>query len=234
MALRLVAALLVGLIGLPGLAQAGWRGSLALTSDYVQRGRSQSGGDPAVQAEAGYLFDNGVLATLWASSAEVPQGPEVDVLVGWSRAFGSDWAWNLSAGYYAYPDSEPSAAYDRAEFAATLAWSDRFAGLLSWSPNTATESTRGVDRDPAYAAEVTAQQPLLSWLTVNGGLGYRGLSAADDYCYWNLTLGARRGRFLLELSRIGTDAGARARFGEDQAGDRTVVSLSMQFTGRAP
>lgn len=213
------------------LAQDRWQGSLTLTSDYVQRGRSLSGGDPALQGEVSYRDAGGLQLGVWASTAARPLGPEVDLLLSLSRPLGDDWAWNLAAGYYSYPDSELSVSYDRVEASAILAWSDRVALLLAWSPQTAVNTASGFDRGPAAAAEITAQWPLLSWLSLNAGLGYRELAAADDHRYWNLGLSARRGRALLELSRIGTDARARAQFGEDEAGDRSVLTLTWRFAG---
>lgn len=228
---KLAAAAVALALNATAQAQDRWQGSLTLTSDYVQRGRSLSGGDPALQGEISYRYAGGLQLGAWASTAQRPLGPEVDLLLSLSRPLGDDWAWNLALGYYSYPDSELSVSYDRVEASAILAWSDRVALLLAWSPQTAVNTVSGFDRGPAAAAEITAQWPLLSWLSLGAGLGYRELAAADDHRYWNLGLGARRGRALLELSRIGTDARARAQFGEDEAGDRSVLTLSWRFDG---
>lgn len=217
------------LIAAPASAQGGWQGSLTRTTDYVLRGLSQTGGDPALQAGANYGFTSGVQAGIWTSNTEKPLGREVDVLLGLSRPLGEDWAWNLGFGYYSYPDSELPVNHDRVEGSAVLAWSDRLTLLLAWSPDTPTYADQGLERGPAAAGDITGQWPLREWLWLAAGLGYRDLQAVGGYRYWNVGLGARYRRFVLELSRIGTDASARADFGEEQAGDRTVLSLTLQF-----
>jgi uncharacterized protein (TIGR02001 family) len=63
--------------------------SLALTSDYVFRGITQTDYDPALQAGLTYSWDNGIYVGGWTSNVDFADsnGPDIefDTYIGWSH-----------------------------------------------------------------------------------------------------------------------------------------------------
>jgi uncharacterized protein (TIGR02001 family) len=112
------AAVLLGLAP-AGDARAGTSGSIALTSDYVFRGISQNGQDPALQAGLDYASARGFYAGSWGSNiswlsdlgaAGVPVSSslELDVYGGHRGKLGDKLSFDLGALYYWYPGAYPS------------------------------------------------------------------------------------------------------------------------------
>lgn len=69
-------------------------GQLALASDYVFRGISQSNGDPALQAGARIDGAGGFYGSAWASRVDYPSAPdaraEIDYVLGIRQPLGAD------------------------------------------------------------------------------------------------------------------------------------------------
>ncbi len=86
--------------------------TMYLTTDYVSRGISFSGEDPAIQGHFDYAHPSGMFAGIWASSwdsAELSNNIETGYYAGYGGALG-DVGYSLSANYYAYPDADDDAA----------------------------------------------------------------------------------------------------------------------------
>ena len=106
-------------------------GYLTLVSDYVFRGASQSNEDPTVQAGVDYLHPSGVFAGVFVARTEFPGNSfgsnpgsiEVDAYLGYSRAAGRDWSWDIAALHYDFPDST-GFDYSYDELAANLHFRD--------------------------------------------------------------------------------------------------------------
>lgn len=92
-------------------AHAGTSGTLALTSDYLFRGLSQTDQEPALQGGIEYARDNGAYAGIWgsniswlsdSSSASLPISSrvELDGYAGWRVPLGE--TLKLDAGVYTY------------------------------------------------------------------------------------------------------------------------------------
>lgn len=228
----------------PLVALAGWEAALTATSDYVHRGLSQSGGDPALQGGLAYRWANGAQAGVWASSIDTPlglgggsggssdMGLELDYHLGFGRALGADWAGQLALTYYTYPDSELPVDYDYAEFGATLSWRGRLALALAWSPEVSGYDGYALREAPATSGELSLQWPLAAPLWAGAGIGYAERPELDGgYRYWSAGITVQLGRWTADLLRIGSDADARRRFGDTAAEDRTVLSLGVRFGG---
>ena len=112
-----VAALLCGALGSTGEAAAETTGSLALTSNYLFRGVTQTNDKPALQGGITWTHESGFYAGGWGSSISwladgdpaVSSSVELDGFVGYSGTFGaSDVGFDVGATYYAYPGKFPS------------------------------------------------------------------------------------------------------------------------------
>src|SRR6202158_3170302 len=133
-----VAALLLGRAAAAQAADFG--GFIALTSDYVYRGATQTSHDPALQADAHYYSASGWLAGLWGTSVRpVPEeatNVELDPYLGYTRALGDEWSTRLAAVYHAYLGNNPGSRYRYSELAGTLAYRSQVFFTVAGSPHT--------------------------------------------------------------------------------------------------
>ena len=93
---RTLAALFCGCMAVATSAHAGTTGSVALTSDYVFRGVSQTDGKPALQGGIEFASEGGFYAGAWGSNvswlsdlsttaAPISSSLELDVYGGYRR-----------------------------------------------------------------------------------------------------------------------------------------------------
>ncbi|HEX5122312.1 MAG TPA: TorF family putative porin [Rhodanobacteraceae bacterium] len=107
-------------------------GNVALTSDYMFRGLTQTWGDLAIQGGADLSMKNGVAAGFWASSISGGSYPgaslELDVYASYGAAINDDWSWRAGLYGYLYPHGNldraglPSRSFDTLEANAALTW----------------------------------------------------------------------------------------------------------------
>jgi uncharacterized protein (TIGR02001 family) len=91
-----------GLVLASPLAYSAVEYSADVSSDYLWRGTSLSGGNAAASAAIDYSHDSGVYVGLWTSSAA--GAAETDIYAGWASSLGGV---DLDVGLinYAYPQS---------------------------------------------------------------------------------------------------------------------------------
>ncbi len=112
--------------GLPGEIAA----EVGLVSDYVDRGISNSDGNPAVQGGISYSIGTGVgdtsaYAGFWGSSVDFDDGGEATVELDWyfglnGTAPGTELVWDASFAYYSYPGASSGLNYDYWEIPVVL------------------------------------------------------------------------------------------------------------------
>ena len=88
--------------------------NVALVSNYIFRGLTQTFGKPAIQGGMDYAHSSGIYAGLWASSISSHQyaggSSEIDYYFGYNGKLAGDWGW--TAGFYGY--YYPGASYKNA------------------------------------------------------------------------------------------------------------------------
>lgn len=130
--------MLASLVGIPTFAQAAEESphkvsaNVGMYSNYVFRGISQTGGDPAIQGGLDYTHSSGLYIGTWASNVgwiEDYQGydsgnVEFDVYGGFRGAFGkTGLTYDLGAIQYVYPGKRGGAVdADTTEIYAALGW----------------------------------------------------------------------------------------------------------------
>jgi uncharacterized protein (TIGR02001 family) len=115
--------------------------NLALTSDYVFRGISQTGFDPALQGGLDYAFgDSGFYLGAWASNVDYgdADGPdiELDSYAGWSHDVSDAWNLDVSLVHYAYLGS--SDAYGNVDYLEAIGkttWNDTLTLMVGYAPD---------------------------------------------------------------------------------------------------
>jgi len=81
-------------------------GNVALTTDYIWRGMSQTDGSPAIQGGFDADLGNGLYAGVWGSNVDFDGGEsmELDIYAGWATEI-SGVGVDLGVIHYAYPTS---------------------------------------------------------------------------------------------------------------------------------
>ncbi len=133
-------------------------GNVAVTSDYMFRGLTQTWGHPAIQGGADYANPNGFAAGFWGSSISERSYPggamELDLYASYGRAINSDWSWRAGLYVYVYPGANldqaglPSRSLNTAEANVALSWK-----MLTLKYNRALTDYFGVDTEQGYRGD---------------------------------------------------------------------------------
>ncbi len=210
-----------------GQGSSGVSANAALTTDYVFRGYTQTGEDPAVQGGLDWEGPGGWSVGVWASNIDFGPGDdasvEVDIYGGYSWQVN---AVSYGAGviYYAYPGAGSDSGYDFIEAYASLgADLDAFSlsAALHFTPDNFGESGEGW-----YATGGLARS-LSDSLSVDANIGFSQVTPdfGEDYLDWSLGLSYSFSQFGLDLRYHDTDAPDCA----DSCDSRVVLSLSAGF-----
>jgi uncharacterized protein (TIGR02001 family) len=198
-------------------------GTAAITNDYVFRGFSQTGEDPAVQAGLTVTHESGFYANAWASNVDFGFGSdiEVDLIAGYSNSVG-DLTYTISGLYYLYPGAESSAKLDYFEAGLDLAYAIDQVTLTSklyYSPEFFGEA----GGDALYLAG-GASYALNDFIALTAGIGFTELQKGDDYQDYSVGITLSYEPFSLALQYIDTDV-------KDvkEADSRFVATLTFAF-----
>lgn len=219
-----------------GHAEVKWSGSLALTSDYVLQGLSQTRGEPALQGGVRAQLDEHWTVGAWASSIDRYDGPganlEIDLYAARAWRITPEWVGTLTATHYYFPDDVPYVRYDYDELAASLGYRSALFATVAWSPNYAEASYRGVAADrSALSYEISANQAIAGGWSGNVGVGYRDLSELFEQQYWYGHAGLMHSakRLTLHLTYTYVDRAARQLFGHERAANTWSGTLIWRF-----
>jgi uncharacterized protein (TIGR02001 family) len=133
---KLLNSLMLAALAIPGVALAEEAlpisANVSMTTDYLFRGISQTGHDPAIQGGFDYAHASGFYVGVWGSNVgwiEDYQGyasgnMEFDLYGGFRGGFADDFTYDLGAIQYYYPGTRPAAITnaDTTELYAGLGW----------------------------------------------------------------------------------------------------------------
>lgn len=220
------ATLAAGLFGLaaPASAQSdvdvAW--NVGVVSDYVFRGFSQTGEDPAIQGGVD-LTSGSFYAGAWASNVDFGDDTDAEIdLYGGYRTEAGGFALDFGVIGYLYVGEPDGADYNYAEFKAAASRAvgpATFGAAVYYSPD-----FFGVDDEATYAEVNAAFSPAPKW-TVSGALGKQWLDVSDDYTTWNVGVGyALTDKVGLDVRYHDTDVD-----GVPGAEDRIVGAVKLTF-----
>ena len=230
----------VVLAGVAATAQAEISGNVALTTDYVFRGISQTGEDPAVQGGFDYAHDSGFYLGTWASSLEFgedssvvdPASMELDVYAGYSGNFTDALSYDVSVVHYMYPGASSSLNYDFTEVGAALGYDFGVAAItvgVAYSPDYFASS----DTATYYYADLAV--PLPSDFSVNFHVGQQNIDdnaafGTPDYADYKVGVSKDIAGFGLALDWVDTDLSQSECFGgSDLCDSRVVFTVSKEL-----
>jgi len=212
--------------------------NVALTSDYLFRGITQTDGGFAIQGGFDINHESGFYIGTWGSNLKFLEDNtvkpedradiEIDLYVGFAKDLGNGFSYNVKAGQYLYPGAGSDLNYDLTEFNVTLKYSmpqgTVFDFQYDFSPDFG-----GADEGHNYMFGVNH--------TLSSGLGFRGFvgqqniednnaAGKDDYLYYGLSLSFPVAKFDGSIGYSNTDLDNADAIGAD---GRVFFTLSKSF-----
>lgn len=211
---------------------------VAVTSDYMFRGYTQTDDKLALQGYVGVEHESGLYGEIWASNVDFNDdeaNAEVDFLLSYSHEFDPVTA-EIGAAYYYYPGVPNDWNYDYTEIYLAL-YADLLDGALSntWSAYYSSDFFGG-SGDAEYlewAATVPVSWQDMDLFDVNGTLGYQWIDdnmlfGAPDYMNWSLGLSRTLFDVLTaSVTYTGTDVDNDDC--DNLCGDRIVGTVALDF-----
>lgn len=192
----------------PALADGGFSGTAAVTTNYLFRGISQNADQPAIQASLGYAFgDTGFSVGAWGSTidftdfGDTKSSIEADYYANYAFSI-DNLDVTLGATYYTYPTSTGAWDYDYFEGSVALAYDF---GPVAWSGSVwySPEFFGGIG--DAWYVQTGLSVPITDWLSAAGNYGYQTFDIGGDYSNWNLGLTATYDKYSLNVMYSQTD-----------------------------
>lgn len=213
-------------------------GSVALTSNYVDRGLTNSSNDPAIQGALDYAVPTGIGDTMgyvgvWSSSVDLEGDNstahvEIDAMFGLRGEFG-DFGWDVGGTYLYYPGTRSADNFNYWEIPAVLTYqaTDQLGfdlvNIFAWENQFDTGLANYVTGNVYYDIPV----PYVG-LQLFGGVGYQYVE--DDYNGVDWRLGATVAVKGVDFSVAYTDTNYRARdIGNNQGDAKVVFTVGMEF-----
>jgi len=222
-------------------AELSWGGNLAVTTDYIYRGVSESNGRAALQADVHADTPQGAFAGAWASTRdhalEPGGGYDFEIYLGRRVELGSTWNATVSVRSHYFVGGPQESSDDYQEISGTLTWLDRWTLSVSAIPNAVRYWYYSrLTRSPAGIAETSGQWLIGEGLFVTGGAGYYRSSgtgprrqAATGYAYGNAGLAYERRRWRLDIGYFLAGKQARELFPYPVARHRVAGTVSWRF-----
>ncbi|MBN8608873.1 MAG: hypothetical protein J0L81_18305 [Caulobacterales bacterium] len=157
--------------------------NVALTSNYVWRGITQSDGDAAIQG--GFDYTNGMFyAGVWGSSVDdfgVSASSELDLYVGVTPTLGPV-TFDLGVVGYYYPGASEDIDFNELKLGASIsptdAWSVGVTGYMS-------DDFLALGDDSLYL-ELGSSYAFSDAFSVSGAFGNQDVDGGGDYDTWNI------------------------------------------------
>lgn len=206
-------------------------GYLALATDYVKRGVSQTDGDGALQLGLELSFENGFYVGSWGSTVDISNGPtrqrdlELNYYLG--RTFDLSDRWQISASVvaYDYPGQTGNFNYDYVEYSLGGSFDDRVWLDVAYSPDLyhSGYSTTNID--------LYAEFPLNSVWAFGGGAGHYDTSSltGSSYLYWQLGVTATLKWAAIDLRVHDSSTWVPIISTPDNAQARLVLKIQIPF-----
>lgn len=215
-------AMAAGVMATPAaIAEGEFSLNAALTSDYVWRGVSQSGEDPAIQIGADYA-NSGFYVGTWASNVDFGPGSDAEVELDFYGGYGGELAPGVSfdIGYihYVYPGTDGE-DLDFGEVYAGLSYeADSGLGLGAYIYN-------DFDNENTYI-EGTASYGFTDALSGDVSVGNYAFDGGADYTAWSVGGTYSFENFDIDLRYWDTDIEDQLGNSVPEAEERLVLTLS--------
>jgi uncharacterized protein (TIGR02001 family) len=199
-------------------------GSLALTSDYIYRGLSESNDHPAPQADLHVADSGGNFVGVWASTRDRNFDPyadyDLELYLGHHFDFSGSWSATLEGRSHYYLGGNQMTSADYQEIAASVSYLDRWSFSVTSIPNAVRYwYDYRLSRSPAWVADSTLQWLITGEWFFTAGAGYyyvtgtgHRIQASAGYAYGNAGIAWEHRRWRLDLGYFLTQERARELF----------------------
>lgn len=216
-------------------------GDVALTTDYIYRGFTESDDKGAVQLDLHASLQSGTFAGVWASSLNGNYRPyaryDVEEYIGQRFDLSSAWNTSLTVTNYSYLGGQQPYSSDYQQISGSVAYLDRWTFTLSALPDAVRFLGYGrAARYPAYDAETSGQWLITHGFYVTGGAGYYLFTGSTEfslpttgYAYGNVGLAYEWRSWRVDVGYFLTQKRANGLFPYLIANDRFAGTLSWRF-----
>lgn len=206
--------------------------SVAMSSDYVWRGYSQTDSEPAISGSFDYGHASGLYAGTWASNVDFgltgsdgntdQAHIEVDVYAGFASEFGDTGiSYDLGVLRYIYPGTDSG---DWNEYYASLGYSFFSAGVAY------TDDVYGSDEDATYySLGFDYDLPMNVALSLGYGYYDYDMSGIDNPTDYRIGLSTEVVGFGVDLTYTDTDSDGEDFYGENVADGRLIFTVSKSL-----
>ena len=223
-----------------GLIPGSFTGNVALTSDYLVRGVSQSNNGPAIQGGLDWDTGVGLHFGVWGSSINFKDGGEATTEIDWAGGYagsiGDLLNYDIGAVYYWYPGAPGALSYDFWEVYGKASHDfGRF--TLNAGVNYSPDIFGGTGPSTYFRAGVTV--PITDKLSVSGEAGHSFLAQSNPTPaffpdYWDWNAGARmsvNNWFTVDVRYYDTNIAGDcpAPGGKHWCGSKVVAAISRSF-----
>jgi uncharacterized protein (TIGR02001 family) len=232
-------ALVVGVVTIPATGVASTEigdfelsANVAMTSDYVWRGVSQSGEEPAIQGGFDLSHNSGFYIGTWASNIDFDTNTqiELDLYAGFAKEFENSLSVDVGAIQYFYPGGLAANEYDFIEYYLGLGYSVAGVGLstkYSYSP----DFTATIPDASAQYIELGIEYTLPKEIVAAAHYGHsfgNAFTTPSSYDDYSLGLSKELFGLGLDVTYYDTDSDGSTLYAKN-AGSRVVLTVSKSF-----
>lgn len=220
---------------LPFPVDAAVTANVAVASDYIFRGISNSGHRPALQGGLDYLGDTGLYAGTWLSNVDFNDGKqaryEMDLYAGHAGSLGA-YTWDAGILAFSYPGAAKTLKYDSYKYRADLRHTSSLATVGLYYDFYHDYFGSGV----AHYLEAIAVVPLLDGINLDLRLGRQRLTdnatlGMPDYTFRSIALQKRSGDWDMRLTWQSNGLSSNECFaGQAWCGEAVNFLLTRYFT----
>lgn len=204
-------------------SESNWSWNLALTSDYVFRGVSQTLREPALQGGLDYSFgDSGFYVGAWGSNVDFGEGGpdiEVDTYVGWNADVSDTLNLDILLTRYNYVGSQDwYGDIDYNELIGTLTWNEMLAFQLAYTNDYAQSG------ESSTYVNVTGSWEVGNGFNFAAGIGRTDFEDSEGYTDWKLGVNRDFGPVNIALDYYDTNVDLE----DDRLSDAVVLTFTIE------
>ena len=213
--------------------------NVALTTDYLFRGISQTEGNPALQGGFDYAYSGdavpvGFYAGVWGSNIDFNDGADATLELDYyggitGNLFNTGIGWDIGVIYYDYPGDESSADYEYIEYGGSLSYSfdttlSPELGVAVWySPDFFADTGDAIYVNPTLGLTLPHD------FSLSFGYGYQDVDDIGDYNNFSVGLSKDWKIFTFDVTYSATSDEDDFCGGTDLCDDTVVFSISSSF-----
>tara|TARA_R110002049_G_scaffold21461_1_gene78591 strand:- start:1084 stop:1782 length:699 start_codon:yes stop_codon:yes gene_type:complete len=196
--------------------------SVALSTEYVWRGITQTDSEPAISGSFDVGHSSGAYAGVWASNVDFGDDTslEIDYYAGFGGDFGeSGVSYDLGVTYYDYPDGVD---LNFMETYGSLSYSFLSAGVAytAWADDDSYEGSA------YYTLDATHD---IGMFSLAAGVGYYDYDDGTDYTNYHIGASTELAGFGLDLTYTDTNSDAEDIFGANAADSALIFTISKSM-----